>query len=98
MVESVRPLAEDTFETDLMFVDYVEIPAGSTIGRHTHGEDEELYFIVEGSGMMHVQGTKRRVDAGDLILNRRGWTHGLVNDSENVIRLLVWQVRFRDGG
>lgn len=96
-VQSVRPLEGHDFETDLMFVDYVEVPPGATIGHHRHGDDEELYFVIEGAGLMEVEGAERRVRAGDLILNRRGSAHSLVNDSLVLIRLLVWQVQYRDG-
>jgi quercetin dioxygenase-like cupin family protein len=96
-VQSARPLEGDDFETDLMFIEYVEVPPGATIGYHRHGDDEEIYFIIEGAGVMEVEGFERRVHSGDLILNRRGSAHGLVNDSSVVIRLLVWQVRYRDG-
>ena len=95
-VQSVRPLGGHDFETDLMFIDYVEVPPGATIGYHRHGDDEELYFIIEGAGVMEVEGVERRVHCGDLILNRRGSAHSLVNDSSVVIRLLVLQVRYRD--
>lgn len=96
-VQSARPLEGDDFETDLMFVDYVEVPPGATIGHHRHGDDEELYFVIEGAGLMEVDGSEHRVHTGDLILNRRGAAHGLANDSSAVIRLLVWQVRYRSG-
>ena len=96
-VESVRPFEGDDLETDLMFVDYVEVPPGVSIGHHRHGDDEELYFVIEGEGLMDVEGSSHRVRAGDLILNRRGSAHGLANDSSGVIRLLVWQVQYRGG-
>ena len=41
---------------------------------------------------MTVDGREYLVRTGDLILNERGGTHGLRNESGARIRLLVWQV------
>jgi mannose-6-phosphate isomerase-like protein (cupin superfamily) len=85
-------LGPDDFETGMMFVEHVEVPAGTSIGVHEHGDDEEFYFILSGSGRMVVDGQTYRVSAGDLVFNRRGGSHGLLNDSQEPITLLVWQV------
>ncbi len=87
-----RPFDRDDFETDMAFVDYVEMPPGTSVGVHRHGEDEEIYFIVEGRGTMTTNGERYSVASGDLIVNLRGWTHGLENDSDSVLRMLVWEV------
>jgi mannose-6-phosphate isomerase-like protein (cupin superfamily) len=89
--------AED-FETSMMFVEHVEMPPGTSIGIHKHGDDEEFYFILSGSGRMVVDGQEYRVKSGDLVLNRRGGSHGLLNDSDHLIDLLVWQVAFDTAG
>ena len=94
-IEFVRPFEDKDAETDLSFVDYVEIPVGASIGIHTHGDNEEIYFIVEGSGTMHTNGEDTKVNAGDLIFNRRGWTHGLKNDSQAPLKVLVWETAYR---
>jgi mannose-6-phosphate isomerase-like protein (cupin superfamily) len=93
-INVARPFDTLDFETDMMFVERVEMPPGTSIGIHRHGDDEELYFILAGSGRMVVDGREYRVRAGDLVLNRRGGSHGLLNDSDDPIELLVWQVAF----
>ncbi len=75
------------------FVDYAELPPGTSIGVHTHGRNEELYFVIEGRGSMHLDGRDYPVEPGTLILNRACGTHGLRNNSTDRIRLLVIQVR-----
>jgi mannose-6-phosphate isomerase-like protein (cupin superfamily) len=92
LIEVFRPLEEPDFETSMMFVDYVVMPPGTSIGIHRHGDDEEAYFIVEGRGSMTVEDEVYSVGKGDLIVNRRGWSHGLANDSDQPIHLLIWQV------
>jgi oxalate decarboxylase/phosphoglucose isomerase-like protein (cupin superfamily) len=41
---------------------------------------------------MTVNGERRRVTRGDLIVNKPFWSHALANDGNETLRLLVWQV------
>jgi quercetin dioxygenase-like cupin family protein len=96
-IESAVVLGAGDFETALEFVEYVELPPATSIGRHTHGDDEELYFVIEGTGRMTLESDEVAVGPGDLVFNPRGGTHALRNDSDGTIRLLVWQVRAGEG-
>jgi mannose-6-phosphate isomerase-like protein (cupin superfamily) len=87
-----RVLPAEAFEGPWNFVDYAVLPPGASIGRHTHGDNEELYLILEGRGTMHLDGREFPVRAGHLVLNPRGGTHGLVNDSDSPLRLFVVEV------
>jgi len=78
------------FSTALRFVNYTELPAGASIGAHTHGDDEEIYFILDGSGRMTINGEPHEVKSGDMVLNRPFWTHGLENTGKGVLRLIVF--------
>ena len=44
------------------------VPAGSATQRHYHRLSEEFYFILEGSGVMEIDGDTRQVNPGDCIL------------------------------
>ena len=50
------------FSTNLRFVIYTELPPGTSIGYHTHGNDEEVYVILEGLGTMTIDGEAHEVD------------------------------------
>jgi 3-dehydroquinate synthetase/quercetin dioxygenase-like cupin family protein len=75
------------------FIDLVTVPAGSSIGLHRHGDDEETYVILEGGGVMTLDGHEFRVQARDVIVNRPFGEHGLRNDSSEVLQLLVYEIR-----
>jgi len=81
------------FESKLRFLNYTVLPPGSTIGYHTHGNDEEVYVILEGNGVMSVDNEVERVVAGDVIVNKRFGSHGLVNDSDTNLRILVFEAK-----
>lgn len=80
------------FEGPWNFVDYAVVPPGASIGRHTHGSDEELYLILEGQGRMTLGERELDVRAGHVIINPRGGTHGLVNRSNQAVRLFVVEI------
>jgi len=80
------------FTAPVHFVDYAVLPPGASIGRHTHGRNEELYLVLEGNGLMHLDGTEFRVGPGSVIVNRPGGTHGLKNDSDRDLRLFVVEI------
>ena len=84
----------DKFDTKMQFMHYTVLTPGSTIGVHKHGNDEEFYIILEGAGEMELDGEKHLVTAGDVIKNKPGGTHGLVNTSDtDDLKILVFEVK-----
>jgi mannose-6-phosphate isomerase-like protein (cupin superfamily) len=72
------------------FIDCVVVPAGASIGLHRHEcDNEELYVIVSGSGVITVETQEHPVQQGDIILNPPGGAHGLRNDSLEDLKLVV---------
>jgi len=84
------------FESNIDFCDRVVVPPGSVIGYHQHASNEEMYIVLDGEGLMTIDGKEIIVRKGDMILNPAGGKHGLVNNSVNNIDLLVIQVAIND--
>jgi mannose-6-phosphate isomerase-like protein (cupin superfamily) len=83
--------------SSIRFIDYSLLPPGSEIGRHTHGIDnEELYLILAGNGLMYVDGETFEVGHGDCIINRPGGTHALENIGDTELKLMVIEVVSRN--
>jgi len=80
------------FNSSIDFIDRVVVPPASTIGFHRHGDNEEMYILLQGSGRMTIEHQEFAVSKGDMILNTAGGRHGLVNDSDEDIDILVIQV------
>ena len=80
------------FKSDVDFFDRVVVPPGSTVGFHKHGKNEEMYIVLEGTGLMKIENKEISVSKGDMILNPVGGRHGLVNNSSENIDLLVVQI------
>ncbi|KGJ88581.1 cupin domain-containing protein [Colwellia psychrerythraea] len=73
----------------------VKMPPNSSMGLHEHGEDEEMYIILNGEGLMTIGGENKRVRKGDMILNKPHGTHGLLNDSDQELELLIIQASLK---
>ena len=51
------------------------LPAGVATDRHFHKLSEEFYFLLDGQGMMEIEGDHREVGPGDAILIPAGAWH-----------------------
>lgn len=81
----------------IRFIDYSQLPPGSEIGKHTHETDnEELYVIVAGRGVMVVDGETFEVGCGDCVVNRPGGTHALENTGDTDLKMIVVEIACRE--
>lgn len=65
----------------------VEMELGGFQHLHSH-EPEQMYYILEGEGLMTVDGEEKPVQAGDCIFFPSFADHGLKNTGESVLRYL----------
>lgn len=80
--------------TAFNFFDITIVPPGAEIGIHRHADDnEETYIVVSGRGRMEVDGEVIDIEAGDIVINRPGGTHALVNTAEEDLRIVVIELK-----
>ena len=69
-----------------------ELAAGVSEGGHTHkGLDalEEIYYFIEGEGVLWTDGEDVPVRAGDAILPPEGSDHGFRNTGNKPLKLMI---------
>lgn len=81
--------SEDDFESSLHFLHELIMEPGTRIGEHTHHGSEEIYFLVEGTGEMTVDGELVSMKEGDAVLTRNNSTHSFVVTSTYPAKLYV---------
>lgn len=64
------------------------LPPGGATDRHYHKLSEELYFLLEGTGLMEIDGGTQEVKPGDAILIPAGAWHQITATSEEPLRFL----------
>jgi mannose-6-phosphate isomerase-like protein (cupin superfamily) len=65
------------------------LPPGHAVVRHLHRRTEEIYYILEGHGLMSVDDQTREVESGDAVLIPCQAVHTLRNTGETAMRLLL---------
>jgi mannose-6-phosphate isomerase-like protein (cupin superfamily) len=69
---------------------WVDVAPGETSTAHSHDENE-MFFIVEGTGIMRQGDEKRRVSAGDTVFITPDVDHDLTNDQDSRLRFItIW--------
>jgi len=88
-----RLMTAADFLAPVDFVDYTIIPSGSTIGKHEHQGNDEVYFVASGAPLIKVGDEERRVERGSITVVHSGQSHQLVNDTRDDVEIFVIQVR-----
>lgn len=57
----------------------ITINPGCSIGLHEHKDEEEIFYIVSGTGVVDDNGEEKTVAAGDAILTGGGAVHAVEN-------------------
>ncbi|HEX9615743.1 MAG TPA: cupin domain-containing protein [Bacteroidota bacterium] len=61
---------------------------GASIGYHLQ-KDDEVYYVLSGTGEMAMNGKTFQVGAGDAILTRPGSSHGLKQTGKDDLTILI---------
>lgn len=64
---------------------------GQSTPEHTHKDMDEVFYVVEGEGIMTINGEEFALNEKDIILSPRGEGHGFFNKSAG--NLVVLQVK-----
>jgi len=65
------------------------LPPGASIGRHEHRQEEEIYIVLSGSGLLDDGADRKRIEAGDAVLTGNGGAHAVSNDGDTPLELLA---------
>jgi len=86
-ITSYLLVSEDTCGSKNLSITVVEMEPGGTQHVHSH-EPEQMYYIMEGSGLMTVGEERRQVEAGECVFIPSFARHGLENTGGAVLRYL----------
>jgi len=75
-------LLKDNKTLSNLVLSSTQLYRGQSTRGHSHAGQEEVYFFVQGTGIMLVDEQRFRVNAGDIILIPDGAFHRVVNDGE----------------
>jgi mannose-6-phosphate isomerase-like protein (cupin superfamily) len=67
----------------------LRLPRGSSIGYHVHDGEEEVFYILSGTGLVTDNGVTAPVGPGDAILTGGGGGHAIENTGEGPLELIA---------
>lgn len=62
---------------------------GASIGRHTHENNSEMLYVLEGSPKMLYDDSEERLHPGDAHYCPKGHSHSLINDTEETVEFFA---------
>jgi mannose-6-phosphate isomerase-like protein (cupin superfamily) len=67
----------------------LRLPAGSSIGFHRHEGEEEIFYILSGTGEVSEGGPVSEVGPGDAVLTGNGGGHAITNTGAEPLELVA---------
>ncbi len=77
------------FSTGVRLCARITLPPGCSIGYHVHRREDELYYILTGTGWVTDAGESHEVGPGSAVLTRDGEGHSLENTGDGDMTLLA---------
>jgi quercetin dioxygenase-like cupin family protein len=78
------------FDSTKYFCDLYCLKPGQDQKIHSHPASDKIYFVLRGKGMFHIGGEERELGVGEAVIARPGEPHGVRNESNQDLALLVF--------
>jgi quercetin dioxygenase-like cupin family protein len=65
------------------------VAPGQSQKPHTHGDQDKIYYVLEGVGRFSLAGEDLRLASGEALVAPAGVEHGLQNDGTDPLLVLV---------
>jgi len=71
------------------------LPPGSGIGLHEHADEDEIFIIQRGRGVIVDDGKETEVEAGDCILTGKGGAHSIRNIGDEDLLVTATIIKYK---
>lgn len=72
-------LPKEAFGAKVRLCARLTIPAGAGIGMHEHAQEDEVYLVLSGEGLLDDGRSTTPIAAGDAVLTGKGGSHSVSN-------------------
>lgn len=88
-VGSVLIEKQDRLPVHVKMYNRITVLPHSSIGVHTHTDDEEIIYILKGKAQVLIDGVMYPLEEGNAYLTKKGENHSVVNNSEELLVMLA---------
>jgi mannose-6-phosphate isomerase-like protein (cupin superfamily) len=67
----------------------MSIPVGGEIGEEVHEDNDQMLYLVEGSGQVTLNGETANFDTGDIVLVPAGTRHNFVTKGDQAMKIIT---------
>ena len=72
------------FDDDMIAIIHNIMPAGSSVGFHTHEGTSEVIYVLAGSGFIEEDGERKPIKPGDVNYCAEGCSHAVIAGDEGM--------------
>lgn len=72
----------------------IMLEPGNSIGEHIHENEEEIFYIIEGTAKASDNGKEVILNAGDSLLTGGGASHSIENIGDKTLKLFAVVVKY----
>lgn len=80
---------KDELRGDARLVAQITLESGCSIGLHKHEDEEEIFYITQGTGTVYDNGNITTVSAGDAVLTGGGASHSIENNIGEPLKMVA---------
>jgi len=89
IVELTHIFKQDEFTGKARLFARITLGTGCSIGLHEHNAEEEVYYIIQGKGVVNDNGNICEITAGDAVLTGNGASHSIETHSQEPLVMLA---------
>ncbi|WHH61035.1 cupin domain-containing protein [Petroclostridium sp. X23] len=88
-VELLHIFQQDELKGKCRIFAKITMNPGCSIGLHPHENEEEVYYILSGTGTVNDNGNIKEVKVGDAVLTGGGAQHSIENTGDQPLVLMA---------
>lgn len=77
-------------DNPLATVNVIQVPPGCKVGRHSHAQQLETVWVIQGNAILTLDQTEVPMRDGQIIAIPIGLEHALRNEGQAVLKLLTF--------
>ena len=89
ITDFVHLIPKDALPSKCRLFSLVCLEKGCSVGRHEHTTETEIYYVVEGEGILNDNGTIRPFRTGDASICGGGAFHSVANDNDETLKIVA---------
>ncbi|MGB3904386.1 MAG: cupin domain-containing protein, partial [Anaerolineae bacterium] len=82
----------EDFDEEGYLLQVVTIPPRTKQRLHLHREQTEVFYVLEGQGLISISGSEFLAGPGDAFICSPGDTHSLWNQSDEDLKVVVFKI------